>query len=74
MTRKLGLILLVLVIGLLLAFFAYKALGDDHSSGFVDEFKDSGEKIVDTAHAVRDFVSEDSSDSKEKEIKEKEEN
>ncbi len=39
---KLGLIVLVMIIGFLLTFFAYKALDDDFSSGFVDEFRDSG--------------------------------
>ena len=42
---KLGLVVLVMVIGLLLAFFAYKALDDDYSSGFAGEFRDSGEMV-----------------------------
>ena len=42
MTSKIGLMFLIVVIALLLMFFAVRAVQDDYSSGFLSEFTDSG--------------------------------
>lgn len=42
MASRFGLFVLVMIILLLLTYFAYKAAQDDYSSGFLAEIRDSG--------------------------------